>query len=262
MASEELQLYFGDLHAHDLLSEAEGYSEEVYRWAREDRGFDFLAVSPQSHGWHDNETWTLTKYMTERHHEPGGFVTFLSYEWQHSGYGDKIVHYLGGDQPCLYADDPRYDTPEKLYKALRRSDALVISHHPAYPLDSWVPGTDYARVAVEVERLIELWSMHGSSEGYRPGDRPLKALDPANYVMEALRRGLRLGFVAGSDTHKGRPGGSYEGQNPPNWGGMAAVWAEEPLPPRPVRCLEVPQDLCPDPGQGRAQDDRERCLDG
>jgi len=226
IVSTDLQLYFGDLHAHDLLSEAEGYPEDVYLWAREDRRFDFLAVSPQSHGWHDNETWTVTKYMNERHHEPGRFVTFLSYEWQRSGYGDKIIHYLGGDQPCLYADDPRYNTPSKLYEALRCSDAFVISHHPAYPLDSWVPGTDYASVETDVERLIELWSMHGISEGYRSSGKHLKNFDPANTVTQALRRGLRFGFVGGSDTHKGRPGGSLEGQNPPYWGGMAAVWAQ------------------------------------
>jgi hypothetical protein len=221
----EYQLYIGDLHCHDLLSEAEGYPDEVYRWAIEDRRFDFVAVSPQSHGWHDNETWTVTKLMNERFHCSHKFVTFLSFEWQHSSYGDKIIHYVGGNQPCLYVDDPRYDTPAKLYKVLKQSDCFIISHHPGYPLSQWVPGTDYEEIDPELERVIELWSMHGSSEGHDPNGRPLKSVDPRQTVMEALRRGKRLGFVGGSDTHKGRPGGSLEGQNPPNWGGMAAVWA-------------------------------------
>jgi hypothetical protein len=44
--------------------------------------------------------------------------------------------------------------------------------------------------------------------------------------MEALRKGLRLGFVAGSDTHSGRPGGSAK-EPLGYWGGLTAVWAKE-----------------------------------
>jgi len=217
-------LYVGDLHCHDLLSEAEGYPDAVYRWAIEDRNLDFLSVVPQSHGWHDNETWTITKYMNERHLDEGRFVTFLGFEWQHTGYGDKVIHYLGGDQPFLPVDDPRYNTAPKLYEALRTSDALIISHHPAYPAGSWCSRTDFDVLEYDIERLVELWSMHGSAEGYDMTDRPYRAFDDRSLVMAALRRGARLGFVAGSDTHSARPGGSAK-EPLPYWGGLAAVWA-------------------------------------
>jgi hypothetical protein len=233
--TDDLQLYVGDLHCHDYLSEAEGYPDEVYRWAIEDRKLDFVSVVPQAHGWLDNETWAICKYMSERYLCEGTFVTLLGFEWQHSGYGDKVVHYLGGDQPYLPTDDRRYNTPAKLYQALRadtdrtrpdgryRPDALVISHHPGYPIGQWVPGTDYDRVETDVERLVELWSMHGSSEGYDPADRPLIGAAGGG-VLAALQRGVRIGFVAGSDTHSGRPGGSAK-EPRPYWGGLAAVWA-------------------------------------
>ena len=218
-----LQLYIGDLHSHDMLSEAEGWCDELYRFAIEDRRYDFFSLAAQSHGWHDNDTHLLHKYMNERYLDEGRFVTLLAFEWQHSGYGDKVVHYLVCDQPYLPVDDARYDTPGKLYEALRGSDAMVISHHPAYP-SQWVPGTDYDVVETDVERVIEIWSMHGSSEGYDPNDRPLSKIDPQRYVYAALRRGVRLGFVAGSDTHSGRPGGSAK-EPLKYWGGQAAVWA-------------------------------------
>jgi hypothetical protein len=67
--------------------------------------------------------------------------------------------------------------------------------------------------------------MHGSSEGFDINDRPLKNMDKNNTVMEALRKGLRIGFTAGSDTHSGRPGGSIK-EPFPYWGGLVAVWAE------------------------------------
>ena len=225
VTTDGLQLYVGDLHSHDFLSEAEGYSDAVYRWAIEDRRLDFVSVVPQSHGWHDNETWTIVKYMNERYLDEGRFVTFPGFEWQHIEYGDKVVHFLGGDQPYLPKDDPRYSTPARLYRALRESDAFVISHHPCYPAGEWCSSTDYEALETDVERLIELWSMHGSSEGYDLSDRPLINVDPSRMVMAALRRGLRVGFVAGSDTHSARPGGSAK-EPRPYWGGLAAVWAK------------------------------------
>jgi len=223
---EDLTLFVGDLHCHDFLSEAEQYPDELYRWAREDRAFDFVSVVPQTHGWLDNETWTIAKYMAERHLDEGRFVTFLGFEWQHTGYADKTVHFLGGDQPYLPVDSPSWCSAAHLHEALRAADALVISHHSSYPPGSWCSHTDFTTVDDDVERLVELWSMHGSSEGYNPDDRPLPGRDPDSTAMAALRRGLRLGFVAGSDTHSGRPGGSAK--EPRNhWGGMTGVWARD-----------------------------------
>lgn len=224
--SDDYHLYIGDFHAHDFLSEAEGYTDEVYRWAIEDRRLDFVSIVPQSHGWHDNETWTIVKYMNERFHKSGEFVTFLGFEWQHTGYGDKVIHFLGGDQPYLPVDDPRYSSPAKLYNALRDSDAFVISHHTAYPPGSWCPATDFDAIDNDIERVVEIWSMHGSSEGYNDSDRPLQNHDSNHTAMAALRKGLRLGFVAGSDTHSARPGGSAK-EPLGSWGGLAAVWAKD-----------------------------------
>jgi mycothiol synthase len=223
-SADGLQLFVGDLHCHDLLSQAEGWPDAVYRWAIEDKRLDFLVLSPQSHGWHDNETWTLAKYMNERVLDEGRFVSLLGYEWQHTGYGDKVVISLGGDQPVLPVDDGRYSSAAKLYEALRASDAIAVAHHSAYPPGSWCSHTRFDAVEDDVERLVELWSMHGSSEGYDPGDRPLLKRDPEGTAYTALRRGLKLGFVGGSDSHSGRPGGSAR-EPLPYWGGLTAVWA-------------------------------------
>jgi hypothetical protein len=219
-------LFFGDLHVHDFTSFAEGATQEVFRRAREEVRLDFVSVVPQCHAWLDNERWALHKQAAEVWLEEGCFVTFPGFEWQHSHYGDKVVHYLGGDQPYLPVDDPRYASPAGLYEALRGSDALVIGHHPGYALDQHVPGTDWGAVETDTERLVELWSMHGSSEGIDPTDRPLCGPRREEGVMAALRAGLRLGFTAGSDTHSGRPGGACK-EPRPYPGGLCAVWAPE-----------------------------------
>ena len=212
------------MHCHDFLSESEGYCDEVFRWARDDRRFDFVSPAAQAHGGVDNEKWALLKYHHERFHEEGRFVTLLAYEWQHAAFGDKVIHYLSGDQPYLPTDDGRFNGAAKLYEALRATDAFIISHHVAYPCDRWVPGTDWNSVETDIERVMEIWSMHGSSEGYDAADRPLTATDPSRTAMAVLRKGLRIGFVGGSDTHSGRPGGSAK-EPGRYWGGCAAVWA-------------------------------------
>ncbi len=226
LPSDGPQLYFGDLHAHDLNSQAEGYTADVYRWAIEDKRLDFLAVPVQVHSYLDNDKWLAAKLLNETFLDEGRFVTFLSFEWQHSHYGDKVIHYLGGDMPYLPVDDERYATPAGLYEALRGAGALVISHHPGYALGLHVPGTDWDAMETDVDRLVEIWSMHGSSEGYSPRDRPLQPPRREAGVMEGLRKGLRFGLVAGSDTHSGRPGGSAK-EPRAYWGGLCAIWAEE-----------------------------------
>jgi hypothetical protein len=133
---------------------------------------------------------------------------------------------LGGDPPYLPIDDPRYADPAALYAELRKADALVISHHPGYALGLHVPGTDWEVMDTDVDRLAEIWSMHGSSEGYDPEDRPLIPPRRSDGAMAGLRRGLRFGLVAGSDSHTGRPGGSAQDVRP-YWGGLCAVWAKE-----------------------------------
>ena len=198
VVSDDYQLYVGDLHVHDFLSEAHQYTDQVYDWAIEDRNMDFVSVSIQTHGWIDNQKWAIEKYHSERYLREGEFVTLLANEWQHTAFGDKVIHHLGNDQPFLCADDERYNTAAKLYDAVRDADAVVISHHCAYPSGSWCSSTNFECVDTDVERLTELWSMHGSSEGFVPGEKPLRGMDPENTVMAALRRGLRLGFVAGA----------------------------------------------------------------
>lgn len=222
----DLNLYIGDMHCHDLTCPAEGYAADVYRWAIEDKRLDFLSVPVQAHAYQDNDKWLIAKHMAETFLDEGRFVTFLAFEWQHSHYGDKVIHYLGGDMPFLPVDEGRYDHPAKLYEALRQADAFIISHHPGYELDLHVPGTDWASVETDVDRLVEIWSMHGSSEGYDPDERPLVPPRRPEGVMEALRAGLRMGVVGGSDSHSARPGGSAK-EPRPYWGGLCAVWAKE-----------------------------------
>jgi hypothetical protein len=221
-----LHVFFGDMHTHDFLSTAESYPADCYLWGRDEKRLDFQSLPVQVHRWIDNEKWAIAKHMTEYYLDEGKFVTFLSFEYQHSMYGDKVVHYLGNDSPYLPVDDHRYDTPEKLYQALRKTDAFIISHHPGYELDLHVPGTDWDIMENDIDRLVEIWSIHGSSEGFGINRKPLIPPRREGGAMDGLKKGKQFGIVAGSDTHNGRPGGSVQ-EVRPYGGGLCAVWAED-----------------------------------
>jgi hypothetical protein len=225
-AAGEHRLYFGDLHTHDFFSSAEAYPADCYLWARDEKRLDFQSLPVQIHRWVDNEKWAIVKHLCEYFLDEGRFVTILAFEWQHSEYGDKVIHYLGGDMPYLPVDDPRYSHPAGLYEALRGTDAIVISHHPGYDLGLHVPGARWEAMETDVDRLVEIWSMHGSSEGFDEKDRPMIPPTRPGGVYGALRSGLRLGITGGSDTHTGRPGGSCDDVRPYH-GGLCGIWARQ-----------------------------------
>jgi hypothetical protein len=106
-------------------------------------------------------------------------------------------------------DDPeaagdRYPVTE-LFASLRgRDDVLTIAH---------VGGrrADLAFHDPAVERLVEVHSAWGTFEWL---------------LEDALRRGLRVGFCAGSDDHKCRPGASHPGAGAFGVaGGLTCAWA-------------------------------------
>jgi hypothetical protein len=117
--------------------------------------------------------------------------------------------------------DERYDTPQKLWTALRGKKALAIPHHPGggpIAID-WRNGGD-----PQMEPLVEICSAHGSSEAL---DSPstIYAARPGCFARDALDRGLELGFLASGDSHDGHPGLCHLGGHYPT-GGVAAILAE------------------------------------
>lgn len=100
----------------------------------------------------------------------------------------------------------RYPITE-LYKTFSgRDDVILIPH----------VGGRYANLDFHepsLEPLIEIYSGWGLFEWF---------------LNEALRRGMKVGFVAGSDDHRGRPGASMPGIHTFSvYGGLTCILAEE-----------------------------------
>ncbi len=212
----EFRPYWGDLHGQSGETIGSGTIEEYFAYARDVAGVDFAA-----HQGNDFQVtpaiWAEIRRQTAAFHAPGRFVTFLGIEW-------SAITAAGGDHNVLYCGDdgPLHRTSH--WQIEDRTDAAS----DAYPIDALysafagsadvmlVPHIGGRRAELawhdpHLERLIEIHSCWGTFEWFRD---------------EAMRRGLRVGFTAGSDDHKGRPGAAAPGSGSfAVRGGLTCVWA-------------------------------------
>jgi hypothetical protein len=153
------------------------------------QGNDFQITAP---------LWQEIKRASHRAYQPDAFVTFPGYEWSGTSAmgGDHNVVYFEDDPP-LYRSSGWLDSHpfeeaaplRQLYRALAPHDAITIAHVGGRP-------AALTESDPEIEPLMEIHSAWGTFEWvYR----------------EAFARGFKIGFVCGSDGHKGRPGASYPG---------------------------------------------------
>jgi hypothetical protein len=206
-AGEDFNLFFGDIHGHNVHCDGSGSADEYYRWARDVRLLDFSALTnhmEEAKRYRIEDFWPIVKQKAAQYNVPGRFVTFLAFEWgSWERFGDKCVYYEGDEGQWFGAHLESANTPDKLWNQLRGKPAITIAHHSKYG-----GKTDWSFHDPTLQPLAEIYSTWGSSE--EGGDHS---------VQRAWERGYKLGVIASSDTHTGTPGN--EGA------GLAAVWARD-----------------------------------
>lgn len=199
----ELLPYWGDLHAQSEETIGTGSAEEFFAFARDlafldaaaHQGNDFQITAP---------FWRHLNELTAQWNEDGRFVVLPGYEWSGNTAlgGDRNVffstegrpirrssHALVKDRSDLESD---CTTAAELFAALRRDgeDAICFAHC----------GGRYADVKQAhdgvLETAVEVHSSWGTFEWL---------------LRDAFEMGYRVGIVANSDGHKGRPGAEWPG---------------------------------------------------
>ncbi len=248
----ESKIYFGDIHAHTSFSDSHIPLHAQYDYARNTALNDFASVTDHDSlpYWNPLLSWQWVKLKSyvDQETEPGRFVAILGYEWTNHALGHKNVYYFGadnegevfGNEANPVYDDPvaGYSDPEKLWDALVEQGVpvLTVPHHVARN-HSAGSSTDWSYANPELQRLVEVYSVHGSFETCQETALPyfpLLGVYPGRCVQDALGTfGHRLGFVASSDHHLRHMGslsaiygpGGHSGLN---WGtGLAAIVAED-----------------------------------
>ena len=212
------RIWWGDLHGQSIIGCGARSIDAYFAHAR-----DFAATDVASHQANcflvGNGEWNETQASTQRQQAAGRFVTLLGVEWSGASNvgGDHNLYFPGDEAPlhrCSHefiadksdaATDLRH--VEDVYRHYRGSDTLIAVHVGGRTADlAWhEPGLD---------RLIEVHSTHATSEWF---------------LFDALRRGYRMGVIAGSDGVDGRPGNSHPGHMGVRnvRGGLTAIFAPE-----------------------------------
>ena len=263
-------VYFGDLHVHSNISpdvvNAEATPDALYQYALNVTRLDFAAMTdhdcPPGLFRETNELWKLACDVARQYYAPGKFVTFPAYEWTSGNGLYTLADHLSGKDRWAYQNDPTHfghrnvffptddvpdqlfavtepesDTPEKLWALLKPYKAITIPHHP---LGGPVPPLKWEHQNPEMEPLVEVYSLHGSSEADLCAHQVYNAyLNGKHSVQYALSTGYQLGFIGSSDSHAAKPGTqTYDEDHmyhavfagydtmPKKGGGLACVYAE------------------------------------
>lgn len=214
----EYNFYFGDIHTHSAFSndciereKMQMTPDDLYAYARESACLDFYAPTDHHQCWDKERNkigehfWERTIEAAKKHDDPGHFLAFVGFEFR----------CRRGDTAVVLKDWPDYraiDIPEatdiaELWKRLQVEDYLTIPHfHNNGSLDEgdWLACPEFMR-----EPVIEMYSCHGSYERehttvQKPPENKVRR--PDRNALFLLKKGLRYGFVANSDGHKGHVG--------------------------------------------------------
>jgi hypothetical protein len=218
LAPGEPRTFWGDIHGQTRATVGTGTIEEYFAFGRDIALLDVMCHQANDFQVTEAE-WQRLRKEIDRFHEDGRCVIFVGYEWSGMtpGGGDRNVMFRG-DVASLHrsshaeVDDMSdaatdcFPVTELFQRFAGREDVMLIPHI----------GGRYADIVgyhdPALEPLVEIYSDWGRFEWL---------------LEDALRAGYRVGVVANSDGHKGRPGASHPGASTFGaYGGLTCVLAE------------------------------------
>jgi hypothetical protein len=228
------RVLWGDTHGHTGFAEGQGSPRAYFEYATEDARLDFATLSEHDMWLDDGEWRTLQELAREFSSSTGAragsagrrsegarrasstpapearpFVGILGYEWSaftnRGGHHNVFFRDPASERVGLQIATRLPDLYRELHARFEPDDVLVIPH--AHRSGDWTQSD------ADLERLVELYSVHGSFEWF------------ANMY---LKNGFELGFVAASDDHMAKPGlAPAPISSVAQPGGLAAVFAPE-----------------------------------
>lgn len=200
----ELVHFWGDTHGQSNETLGTNSARDYFEFGRDNAFLDVMG-----HQGNDFQItgafWTELNKLSAEFDQPGRFVCIPGYEWSANTAigGDRNVHYrregetIHRSSHAQIADiadigDEANDAhvAQELFNKLRNKDCVVAAH----------VGGRYADIKfahdAALETAVEVHSAWGTFEWI---------------LRDAFEMGYRVGVVANSDGHKGRPGACYPG---------------------------------------------------
>ena len=211
--------FWGDTHGQSNETLGTNSAREYFEFGR-DRAF----LDVMGHQGNDFQItgafWRELNALSAEFDKPGHFVCIPGYEWSANTAvgGDRNVHYRHEDETIhrsshaqiadavdIIDEDADAHTAHELFERAAGKDCVVMAH----------VGGRYADIKYAhdpMETAVEVHSAWGTFEWI---------------VRDAFDKGYRVGIVANSDGHKGRPGACYPGASFfGSYGGLTCFLAE------------------------------------
>jgi len=216
--ASDLLPYWGDMHGQSEETIGTNSARNFFHFGRNKAFLD--AICHQGNDFQiTRDFWCHLQKLTKEFNEPGRFITFPGYEWSgNTGLGGdyNVIYFNEGETIYRSSHALVYDLSDadadchninKLFKALKDKDVFLYAH----------VGGRYADLKVAKESpmnlAIEIHSAWGTFEWL---------------LRDAFELGMRVGVVANSDGHKGRPGASYPGASSfGSYGGLTCFLCTE-----------------------------------
>ncbi|OGK25135.1 hypothetical protein A3A46_02335 [Candidatus Roizmanbacteria bacterium RIFCSPLOWO2_01_FULL_37_13] len=210
--------YWADLHGQSEETVGTNSLENYLTFAKKYGKLDIACTQPNDFEV-SGSIWEKINTLAKKNSEKNKFIIFPGFEW--SGNTDK-----GGDRNVIYEKEnyPIYrsshalltdfsdvnsdcTTVQDLFNNLKSKKALTIAH----------VGGRYSNLNMHddyIEKAVEVHSNWGTFEWF---------------LFEALEKNYKVGVVANSDTHNGRPGASYPGLEEVfnSYGGLTCILSKQ-----------------------------------
>lgn len=203
-----LSLSWGLLHGESEKNDSSENIEGCLREMRDEKALQFFAISPfESSDETSPEAWKQMSQQVAEFNEEQRFCTFLGFQYP-ADEGLRQIVYFKDQRPLLRKKETKSNMLTKVYKSLSPKEALAIS--------SFTMGkgfhTDFSQFDPELEKVVEIYNAWGSSEctAKEGNPRPICSTSKkgvqeteAGSVVNALKKNLRFGFVAGGLDSRG-----------------------------------------------------------
>jgi len=195
--------FWSDMHGQSKETIGTNSAKDYFDFARNKSFLDICGHQGNDFQITD-DFWKELNVLTKKFNENGKFLALPGYEWSGNTAvgGDHNVWYINEGRPIYRSSRAQiYDnkgeendahTSKELIKKLRNEDAMVVAH----------VGGRYADITyaynAKLEPSVEIHSAWGTFEWM---------------LEDAFKQNYRVGVVAASDGHKGRPGASFPGDS-------------------------------------------------
>ena len=197
-------IYFGELHGHSNISDGTPDIDTYFQNIRDNAGLDFASLTDHDHGGIGkcelfNEKWELIKKKVKEYDNPGKFTVILAYERDsYPWYNNMVVYYNNHDGELLRGRTDGEISKKELKKALSRQD-LILVPHDTYHLEA---GADFNTISPELfTPMIEIYSRGDCAEYMKNPYNESAFQCEGGFWQDALKRGAKMGCIAGSDDH-------------------------------------------------------------